>query len=247
MPSARDLAPDGGEDSSRFPARASSESRRVAVMQPYFFPYAGYFRLFAQVDEFVIFDCVQFPRRGRVHRSEWLDANGASEWLTLPLARQSRQVLIRDLAFAPDARAEFDRRLARLPWLNWGAGPAAKRIREFLHAPLPAAIDYLESGLRLVNELLGISTVITRSSALDLDPSLRGQERVLAVLKARAATHYLNSPGGRDLYDAPSFQRAGIQLEFLPTYRGEFFQLLPALMRVDPKRIREDIELVYPS
>ena len=39
---------------------------KLGIMQPYFFPYAGYFRLFAHVDEFVIFDCVQFRRRGRM-------------------------------------------------------------------------------------------------------------------------------------------------------------------------------------
>jgi hypothetical protein len=221
------------------------QRHRIAVMQPYFFPYAGYFRLFSQVDEFVIFDCVQFPRRGRVHRSEYLSASGVPEWLTLPLARQDRQVLIRDLAFAPNARDEFDRRLAKLPWLASGTGPAANRVRDFLHLPLPSVIDYLESGLRLVNELLGIETVISRSSALDLAPSLRGQERVLAVAKSRGATHYLNSPGGRDLYDASTFERAGIELDFLAEYRGGFFQLLPALMTVDPKRIRGDIEPAY--
>ena len=43
--------------------------KRIAVMQPYFFPYLGYFRLFSQADEFVIYDCVQMPRRGRVHRT----------------------------------------------------------------------------------------------------------------------------------------------------------------------------------
>ena len=78
--------------------------KRVAVMQPYFFPYAGYFRLLHAVDDFVIFDCVQFPRRGRVHRTQVPGPTGQVEWLTLPLARHSRDTLIRDLAFAPDAR-----------------------------------------------------------------------------------------------------------------------------------------------
>jgi hypothetical protein len=247
MRSARDPEPGSATTSATIPVRADGVRRRLAVMQPYFFPYAGYFRLFSQVDEFVIFDCVQFPRRGRVHRCEYSTANGTTEWLTLPLARQSRDVLIRDLAFAPDARVEFDRRLASLPWLNSGKGPAADRVRDFLHAPLPSVIDYLESGLRLVIELLGISTVISRSSALDVDPSLRGQERVLAVLAARGATHYLNSPGGRDLYDSSVFAKAGMQLDFLPTYQGEFFQLLPALMSVDPRRIRDDIAPASPS
>jgi hypothetical protein len=170
------------------------------------------------------------------------DARGQPDWLTLPLAKQDRQVLIRDLAFGADARAEFDRRLARLPWLESGQGPAAERIRDFLHAPLTSVIDYLEDGLRLVNELLGIDTAITRSSTLALDPSIRGQDRVLAVVAARSGTHYLNSPGGRDLYDSPSFESAGVALEFLPDYRGRFFHMLPALLTIDPRRIRDDLE-----
>jgi hypothetical protein len=56
----------------------------VAIMQPYFFPYAGYFRLLAASDLFVIYDCVQFPRRGWVHRNKLVDASGEARWLTLP-------------------------------------------------------------------------------------------------------------------------------------------------------------------
>src|ERR1035437_8840548 len=100
-------------------------------MQPYFFPYAGYFRLFAVADVFVIFDCVQFPRRGRVHRTEVRGPLGTPEWLTLPLAYHSRDVLIRDLEFAPNARDRFDQRLARLPWLLTAAAPQAERVRAF--------------------------------------------------------------------------------------------------------------------
>ena len=59
---------------------------RVAVMQPYFYPYMGYFQLLAAVDLFVVFDSVQFPRRGRVHRCEVPDGLSGARWLTLPLA-----------------------------------------------------------------------------------------------------------------------------------------------------------------
>src|ERR1700733_9542258 len=106
-----------------------SRPATVAVMQPYFFPYAGYFRLLAAAETFVIFDDVQFPRRGRVHRCEIPGAGGSLEWLTLPLARQSRDTKIKDIAFAAGARDTFDRRLARLPWLAAARGPWADRVR----------------------------------------------------------------------------------------------------------------------
>ena len=73
----------------------------VAVMQPYFMPYAGYFRLFAAADVFVLFDCVQFPRRGWVHRNRFATAAGHLDWLTLPLLKCPRETRIDELAFAP--------------------------------------------------------------------------------------------------------------------------------------------------
>src|SRR5438874_2141062 len=77
----------------------------VAIMQPYFIPYAGYFRLFAASNLFVIYDCVQFPRQGWVHRNQLADHSGMRRWLTLPLEKAAQNVLIRDLRFAPNAAA----------------------------------------------------------------------------------------------------------------------------------------------
>jgi len=214
-----------------------SAGKRIAVMQPYFFPYAGYYRLFAQVDEFVLFDCVQFPRTGRVHRSEVAPGS----WLTLPLARQSREVLIRDLEFAPGARAEFDRRLAALPWLAQAHGDVAEQLRAYLRAPLPGVVDFLETGLKLVNSLLGIDTPILRSSSLVIPPELRGQERIIAIARARDARTYLNPPGGRALYQPEAFADAGLALEFLPDYEGPHRHLLPALARGDAPAIAAEM------
>ena len=216
-------------------------AKRVAVMQPYFYPYAGYFRLCAAVDEFVIFDCVQFPRRGRVHRTEVPAPAGGTEWLTLPLAHHEREVLIRDLDFAADARERFDQRLARHRWIERSDGEAAERVRSHLHGPLGSVADFLERGLRMVTELLDLDVVFSRSSTLGLDPSLRGQSRVLATARAAGATQYLNSPGGRDLYEEDEFARAGIELSFLPPYHGKFPQLLPALLSEPTGRVREDV------
>src|SRR5215207_8721062 len=89
----------------------------VAIMQPYFIPYAGYFRLFAASDLFVIYDCVQFPRRGWVHRNRLPDATGQESWLTLPLAKAPRDVRIRDLRFSADADQILADRMRRIPLL----------------------------------------------------------------------------------------------------------------------------------
>jgi hypothetical protein len=223
------------------PVATPAPRHRVAVMQPYFYPYAGYFRLFAAVDEFVVFDCVQFPRRGRVHRSQVPGPGGQEEWLTLPLRAQSRDVLIRELQFAADARAEFDRRLARFPWLATGRGELAERVHAHLHAPLDDVVGYLEAGLRLVADALGFAPRIRRSSSLHLDPSLRAQDRILAIAQACGATDYVNPPGGRELYEPAAFTAAGLGLHFLRPYAGRFTHLLPALLAHAPAELRADV------
>lgn len=215
--------------------------KRIAVMQPYFFPYAGYFRLFGQVDEFVMLDCVQFPRTGRVHRSEIDHDRVGPRWLTLPLARQARNTLIRDLQFAEGARAELDRRLAVLPGLARPGNPAAERLREHLHSPLGGVVDFLGQGLRLCCDLFGLDTPIVHSSQLDTPGHLRGQQRILSICQARGATHYLNAPGGRDLYAPEAFEQAGIRLEFLPPYLGPHAHLLPSLLRDGAGPIAEEL------
>ncbi|OGT59139.1 MAG: hypothetical protein A3E01_20120 [Gammaproteobacteria bacterium RIFCSPHIGHO2_12_FULL_63_22] len=219
----------------------TAHAHRVAIMQPYFFPHGGYFRLFSQVDEFVLLDCVQFPRTGRVHRSEVARRGRPSDWLTLPLARQPRETIIADLAFADGARREFDDRLAAQPWIRTARGPAADQLREYLHGPMDSVVDFLQRGLELVLAQLGLHTPISRSSALDLPPELRAQDRILAIAGARGARSYLNAPGGRALYDPAAFEAAGIQLRFLEDYRGEFTHLLPALMQREPMDIARDI------
>src|SRR5215468_11415162 len=83
----------------------------VAIMQPYFIPYTGYFRLLSASDLFVIYDCVQFPRRGWVHRNPLVDEAGVERWLTLPLEKASREILIRDLRFVKDAAELLEQRL----------------------------------------------------------------------------------------------------------------------------------------
>ena len=214
---------------------------RVAVMQPYFLPYPGYFRLLAAADCFVILDCVQFNRRGRVHRAQLPGPGGAVEWLTLPLARQPREVPIRELAFAQGARATLDARLRRVAGLTGAEGAVAERLRAWLRAPLDGVVDYLEDGLRLVADLLEFKPRMLRSSTLEMDPALRGQERIIAIVQALGGSDYVNAPGGRDLYDPDRFATAGLQLSFLPPYPGRHPFLLPALLDSGPAAVRADV------
>jgi len=213
----------------------------VAVMQPYFFPYAGYFRLLARADTFVLYDDAQMRKGGRVHRTQVPGPSGAAEWLTLPIAAHPIATPIDACRFADGARERFAARVARHPWLRDATGPMASRIRDHLRAPLDSLVDYLEDGLRLVADGLGLRADIVRSSRMAVDPALRGQERVVALVRAAGGSRYVNAPGGRSLYDAETFARSDIELAFLPDYDGPFAMMLPAMMTEDPATVAADV------
>jgi len=215
--------------------------RTVALMQPYFFPYAGYYRLFAWADHVIVYDTVQMPKGGRVHRTLVPGPSGEPEWLTLPVARHPLDTLVRDCRFAPDARAIFAKRLARYGWLRDARGPASQRLRAYLDAPHGSIADYVTDGIRIVADELRLPATIARSSESGLDPTLRGQDAVIAAVTAAGGTRYVNSPGGRALYDPEAFRKAGIELVFLPDYDGPYTMMLPALLAEDPATIAADI------
>src|SRR4051794_26960511 len=149
----------------------------IAIMQPYFLPYAGYFRLFAAADLFVIYDCVQFPRRGWVHRNRLTDARGLERWLTLPLERAPRNVLIRDLRFPPDAAELLAHRLRPFDLVpeNSDVRQILAAVRDVRGSPL----DYIERLLEQVVAYLGFRWSVIRSSALNVPAAVSGQQRIL--------------------------------------------------------------------
>jgi len=211
---------------------------RVAIMQPYFFPYAGYFRLFTRADLFVVLDTVQFPRRGWVHRNRLLNATGEPAWVTLPLARSPRHATIAEQRFSDDAAGRLRARLRSFPVCDGGA--AESRFTSLFDCD-ERVVDYLVRQLRGVCELLGITTPLVEASGLDINPALRGANRLRAIAHAVGADTYVNAPGGRMLYDAAEFERDGIDLEFLPDYAGNRISVLQRLLTEPLDKLRAQI------
>jgi hypothetical protein len=224
-------------------ARNNTAPFTIAVMQPYFIPYAGYFRLFAASDLFVIYDCVQFPRRGWVHRNRIVDQAGTERWLTLPLEKAPRDVLIRDLRFAPDAPVLFEKHLRRFRFFTGKVDGVAK-IFETLRAVQGTPVDYIERVLGEIAGYLALPWNVIRSSSMDLPPSLRGQQRILEIASRLGARRYVNSPGGRSLYDVAAFEHAGIELRFLPEYPGPKTSILSRLFVEDRDDLSRSIRLI---
>ena len=216
-------------------------AKTVAVMQPYFFPYAGYFSLMRVVDHFVLFDCVQFPRRGWVHRNCAPGPAGQERWLTLPLARQPRDTLICDLTFAENADASLAKRLRAFGWPSQATGDAGRSLGRQLSGPLSTPVAFLASSLRTCAALLGIETQVSLSSDLALGADLRGQDRVIAAAKAVGGSHYVNSAGGRALYAAEAFESQGLELSFMQPYQGSRWSILYRLCTDGPDVVASEI------
>jgi hypothetical protein len=209
----------------------------AAIMQPYFAPFAGYYRLLAAADIFVIYDCVQFPRRGWVHRNRLRDAQGEPRWLTLPLSSAPYEARIEELAFAPNAQDALAERARAFPQISKSAAEDL-RSAGVMDGSL---VDYLEGQLRYVRDVMGFPCEIVRSSALGIDPILRAQDRVLAILDALDAEDYVNAPGGRDLYDEKVFKKRRKMLHFLPDYQGPAWSILQRLIDEPAESLRAEI------
>jgi hypothetical protein len=211
----------------------------VAIMQPYFVPYGGYFRLLTATDLFVVYDCVQFPRRGWVHRNRLPDATGDLRWLTLPLERAPQETLIGELRFRADAQAALREQFPRFPLLARDATgtPLHDALLDLSGTP----VDYIERLLRTAATLMGIPWNSVRSSTLGIAPELHGQDRILAIAKALGATRYVNSPNGRALYEPERFARDGIELRFLSDYGGALASILARLLNEPPAAVAAEI------
>lgn len=210
--------------------------RVVAVMQPYFFPYLGYFRLFSCSDTFVIYDNVQFPKEGWVHRNKLRKHNGELGWMTLPIKKCPLKTRINELEFNIELRDNFVDTFNRFAALS-NNEPFTNEWKSKLGKLDSKPVDYLVENLERVCSYLGVHFNIVFASDLGLDFNLNAQDRVIEACKKVGATEYLNLPGGRNLYQDEAFRSEGIKLSFLPDYEGEYVSSLQCIL----EKAREDI------
>jgi WbqC-like protein family len=190
---------------------------RVAGMQPYFFPYIGYFQLMAACDVFFVFDDAQYIDGGWVNRNRIL-VNGAAQWITAPVVAASHKLRILEREYLLRHRVAL-----RLPSRIAGAYRSAPffaqtmpLIEDILAFPQAGVAAFNTNLLRRLAAHLGIKTPIRLTSELDKDDSLVGGERrVIDICLELGATVYINPIGGRDLYSAEAFAKRGIELRFL--------------------------------
>jgi len=208
---------------------------KLAIMQPYFFPYIGYWQLINAVDKFVVYDQIEYTKKGWINRNQIL-LNGSSKIITLPIKKDSDWLNINERRVA-DVWDKQRTKLLNLIKAAYGKAPEYKRviplIEECLNTDQANLFEFLYRTINLIARFLYIDTEIIISSNVDVSSELKSQDRVIETCRRLEASQYINPQGGVELYKSDAFQKHSIDLKFLFTnsitynqYENEFIPYL---------------------
>lgn len=187
-------------------------------MQPYLFPYIGYFQLMAAVERWVVYDDVHFIARGWINRNN-LNVNGASHLFTVPLSGASQNRRIHEIGLDTLGYARWVDRFRRTLEQSYRRAPhfasAFGLVDAVLSQGAKTIAEFNLRGLVAVRDYLRLPTAIVPTSRVYGNESLRGQDRLLDICARERARVYVNAVGGKSLYDAASFAMRGVSLCFL--------------------------------
>lgn len=223
---------------------------KIGIMQPYFFPYIGYWQLMNAVDKYVIYDDVNFIKNGWINRNNIL-VNKSVHMFTLPLEGASPFEKINQIKITSNEKNKskmlktLEMSYKKAPFYNDVFPIAEKTIMEDSCLISVA----LKNSFEMINKYLDIKTELILSSEMEKDNSLNAQEKVIHICKLLGANTYYNAIGGQELYDKEEFKKNRIELKFLKTKPVEYKQFtnefIPNLSIIDimmfnsPEKIRE--------
>lgn len=197
---------------------------RVAIMQPYLFPYIGYFQLIGAVDLFIVYDNIKYTKKGWINRNRML-LNGSDVTFSVPLRGDADHLDVRARFLAPEFKR--DKLLAQLRGA-YARAPQFAAVYPLLERAVRCPDDnlfgYVHHTLRCTCEHLGLATPLRVSSTVAIDDGLRAQDKVIALARAVGATTYVNSIGGTELYEREAFRAHGLDLRFLRARPFEYRQ-----------------------
>jgi hypothetical protein len=207
-------------------------------MQPYLFPYLGYFHLMHAVDRFIVFDDVDYIRSGWINRNRIL-LDGKPFRFTLPVHNARRNRRINQIQRADDARwrTKF---LLTLEHAYRGA-PCFEETRQLIRSILEDSEEnlatWITGSLRTLARHLSIAVEIASSSSRSPNSALARQNRILDICRQEGAKTYVNLSGGRALYQREAFAHEGIDLKFVQSQLVPYAQpggaFVPGLSIID--------------
>jgi hypothetical protein len=191
--------------------------KKIAIMQPYVFPYIGYFQLINSVDQFIVYDNIQYTKKGWINRNRIL-ANGKDQLITLPIKKNSDYLNIVERELSESWEKDKNK-ILNIIKSSYSKAPYFQETFELISKCLNYSevnlFKFIYNSIVLINDYLEIKTSITISSTIDIDHTLRSQDKVLSLCKSQNAEIYINSIGGMELYDKKIFKQNNIELNFI--------------------------------
>ena len=207
-------------------------------MQPYFVPYLGYFQLMCAADKFLIYDQIQFTKKGWINRNR-ISNNGQPDYITLSLKKDSDYLNISQRCLSDNWVDDKQKLLNRFHAAYRGAQQFEEVHELFvriLSYPSKNLHDFLVNSIVEVKEFLSLPCELVNGPEQD-DTSLRSVDRILNLCEVYGADEYLNPIGGLDLYKGEDFKRSGVKLAFLKMNDIQYQQsqpnFLPSLSVLD--------------
>jgi hypothetical protein len=212
---------------------------KLAIMQPYLFPYIGYFQLIQAVDKFVVYDNIQFTKKGWINRNRIL-VNGKEEFITLSLKKDSDFLNVNERTVADTFKTDRIKLLRKISEAYRKAPefkPVYSLIESVINCSEENLFGFIFQSIEAVCKYLDIKTEFVISSALPIDHQLKAQDKVIAICKALHASQYINPIGGLELYSKEAFKLDNIELNFIKANAIEYKQFsnefIPALSIID--------------
>jgi hypothetical protein len=190
---------------------------KIAIMQPYFLPYLGYFQLIHAADKFVVYDNIEYTKQSWFNRNRIL-LNGKDHLFTIPLTKSSDYLKVNEKFISDTFEADRKKILAQIQ-SAYRKAPYFKEVYPVIESIFKAnkknLFEYLYNSLLAVLSLLSIDTEIIISSDVTIDHELKGADKVIAICNTLQGATYYNPIGGVTLYNKELFKQHGIDLYFL--------------------------------
>jgi hypothetical protein len=190
---------------------------KIAIMQPYIFPYIGYFQLINAVDKFIIYDNIQYTKKGWINRNRILQ-NGKDEYFTLPLKNDSDFLNVNERELTANWVKERNKILNKISE-QYRKAPYHNEVMNLIQKSFDFnslnLFEFILNALELTLDYLDVKTETVISSSINIDHNLKSEEKVIAICKYFDAKTYINPIGGTELYNKETFLKNGFNLQFL--------------------------------
>jgi hypothetical protein len=191
---------------------------KLAIMQPYLFPYIGYFQLIEATDKFVFYDDVTYIKQGWINRNKILVNNG-EVLFTVPLANSSSNVLIKDVKINSKLFPIWREKFYKTIEMNYKKAPyfasTFELITNILSVDCETISELAKNSVITISNFVRIQTEFVWTSSDYRNIELKSKARVIDICKLEKASTYINPIGGQALYSKDEFLNEKIKLDFV--------------------------------